>query len=61
MSKPRRGRPPQLDSLTVVRMIRMSPAMAEAHDAAYKADGRASWVEWIRAAAELAIARGGTR
>lgn len=57
-TKPRRGRPPSPDSRTIPRMIRLRPDEAAAHDAAR---GEQDWADWMRAAAELAIARGSTR
>lgn len=52
------GRPPIDDPRTVRREVKLLPSEAEAHD---KARGKQAWGEWIREAAELAIARGSTR
>lgn len=53
------GRKPTGDvAASVVRTVKLTPAQAEAHDAAR---GKQPWSDWIRDAAELAIARGSTR
>lgn len=52
------GRPPSPDSRSEPRMVRLRPDEAAAHDAAR---GDQPWADWIREAAELAIARGSTR
>jgi hypothetical protein len=43
-----------------IRTLKLTPDEARAHDAAAKSEAR-DWPDWIRAAAELAIARGSTR
>lgn len=52
------GRPPIDDPRTVRREVKLLPSEAEAHDAAR---GDQPWGEWIREAADLAIARRSTR
>lgn len=52
------GRPPVDDPRTERREVRLLPEEAAAHDAAR---GDQPWSEWIREAAQLAIARGSTR
>lgn len=54
------GRPPKPagEAATVVRTVKLTPGQAAAHD---EARGEQPWADWIREAAELAIARGSTR
>jgi hypothetical protein len=52
------GRPPIDNPRTERREVKLTPEEAAAHDVAR---GDEPWGEWIRAAAELAIARGSTR
>jgi len=52
------GRPPSDNPRSVKRAVLLLPAEAAAHDAAR---GDTPWGDWIREAAELAIARGSTR
>lgn len=52
------GRPPIDDPRVVRREVKLTPDEATAHDAAR---GDQPWGEWIREAADLAIARGSTR
>jgi len=54
------GRPPAERTRSVPRMVRLYPEEAAAQDAEAKRAGL-DWVDWIREAAELAIARGSTR
>jgi hypothetical protein len=54
-AKPQRG-----VAATVTRTIKLTPAEAAAQDLAAKVEGL-DWSKWVRAAAELAIARGSTR
>lgn len=53
------GRKPQAGvARTVARTIKLTPDEAAAHDIAR---GGVPWSDWMREAAELAIARGSTR
>ena len=52
------GRPPSANPRKIKRPVLLTADEAEAHDAAR---GEQPWSEWIREAAELAIARGPTR
>ena len=52
------GRPPSPAPRTEPRMVRLTKAEAAQHDAAR---GERKWADWIREAAELAIARGSMR
>ncbi len=52
------GRPPIANPRTVKRAVPLLQSEADAHDAAR---GDRPWADWIREAAELAIARGSTR
>ncbi len=54
------GRPPSDNPRVERREVKLLPEEAQAHDAAARAESQ-SWSEWIRAAAQLAIARGSTR
>lgn len=54
----RLGRPPSAITRKIRRSVLLLPAEAAAHDAAC---GDRPWGDWIREAAELAIARGSTR
>lgn len=48
------------EARSVARTVKLTPGEAEAQDAAAKREGQ-PWPEWIRGAAELALARGSTR
>jgi hypothetical protein len=52
------GRPPIANPRTIKRAVPLLPSEAAAHD---EARGDTPWAEWIREAADLAIARGSTR
>ena len=56
----RRGRPPIANSASDMLRIRVTPAQRDTWTAAAERE-RLSLSEWLRAAAELAIARGNTR
>jgi hypothetical protein len=43
---------------SIARTVKLTPEQAEAHD---RARGEQPWADWIREAADLAIARGSTR
>ena len=61
-AKPRRGRPPLATGLAATETVRLrlTAAQRDQWQAAAAAEGL-SLSEWLRAAAELAIARGSTR
>lgn len=46
------------DARSIIRSMKLTPAEAAAHDAAR---GDMPWSDWMREAAQLAIARGSTR
>ncbi len=52
------GRPKIANPRSVKRAVLLLPSEAAAHD---EARGETPWGDWIREAAELAIARGSTR
>lgn len=57
-ARPGAGRPPLEVTRSIRRPVLLRPDEAAAHDAAR---GDQPWGEWIREAADLAIARGSTR
>lgn len=59
-TKPRRGRPPIANAATETVRLRLTPDQRDQWIAAADRDGL-TLSEWLRAAAELAIARGSTR